>query len=404
MEINPLAEVCAELKRQLTSLQQNEMVITRELEWYSTFNFAALEERQRHDESKGAVLEQHIQAIGNELQEAQARLAKLTPAIGTVFNPLNWFAKDQVALRRKRSELCAITKKLTSQQQSLLSDHTSTKERVAEALRELERYRTFDAPFRQTELARLKRAVEDKSKELVLAEARKWRVDETLAPILTEMQHLLEKKCSAQSDLENAETLDRDLSAAGNSYERALIHEECEQRFGTGSPRKIIGERQREIRQLERDHEKARRRAEAVAHTASRRIDTVIIDGNNLCYEDNRFIGLVAIEALLPLLCRMCEVVVIFDSAIRRLLNTDDSSLQRRFVDYAKVHVVASRRQADETVLDLAATSEFSYVLSNDRFSDFNDKAVVRRGRIIRHEIVNGNIFVHDLQLRETYG
>jgi rRNA-processing protein FCF1 len=192
--------------------------------------------------------------------------------------------------------------------------------------------------------------------------------------------------------------------SAGNSYERALIHEECERSFGTGSPRKVISERQRQIRQLERDYEKAQRRAQAVAQTAARRIDTVIIDGNNLCYEASRFIGLVAIEALLPSLCRMCEVVVIFDSAIRRLMNTDDSSLQRRFSVHAKVHVVASRRQADETVLDLASTSEFSYVLSNDRFSDFNDKPVVRWGRIIRHEIVNGNVFVHDLHLRETYG
>lgn len=129
----------------------------------------------------------------------------------------------------------------------------------------------------------------------------------------------------------------------------------------------------------------------------------MVIDGNNLCYEGNRFIGLAAVEALVPLLSRMCAVVVVFDSAIRRLLNTDDSSLQRRLASYAKVHVVASRRMADETVLDLANGSEFTYVLSNDRFGDFNEKSAVKGGRVIRHEIVNGNAFVHDLQLRAAY-
>ena len=403
MEINPLTELCAELQRQLTSLQQNEALVARELEWYSTFDTVAVEATRRDDESKCAMLEEQIQSLRNDIQETQACLAELTAAIRTVFNPLNWFAKDQISLRRRRSELCAISKKKTGQQHSLLSEHTSTRERVAGALRELERYHTFDALSRKTELSRLKQVIKDKVNEVRLADARKRRVDETLAPLLTEIQNLLSQKRSVKVDLENAETLDRDLSSAGNSYERALLHEECEQSFGTRSPRKVISERQRQIRQLERDYEKAQRRAQAVAETAARRIDTVIIDGNNLCYEDSRFIGLVAIEALLPSLCRMCEVVVIFDSAIRRLLNTDDASLQRKFSDHAKVHVVASRRQADETVLDLASASEFTYVLSNDRFSDFNDKSAVRRGRIIRHEIVNGNVFVHDLQLRETY-
>ena len=217
------------------------------------------------------------------------------------------------------------------------------------------------------------------------------------------MQNLESRKRQARSDLDSAEELDRRLSAAPSSYERAMIHEQCERRFGTGSPRKIIGGRQREVRQLERDYNKASRRVEEVARTAARQIDTVVIDGNNLCYEGNRFIGLAAVEALLPSLSRMCAVVVVFDSAIRRLLNTDDSALQGRLASHAKVHVVASRRMADETVLDLASASEFTYVLSNDRFGDFNEKAAVKGGRVIRHEIVNGNVFVHDLQLRAAY-
>jgi hypothetical protein len=63
----------------------------------------------------------------------------------------------------------------------------------------------------------------------------------------------------------------------------------------------------------------------------------------------------------------------------------------------------AAGHKADETVLDLVNKNDKAYVLSNDRFGDFNAKHAVRCGRIIRHEIVNGNIFVHDLQIKVAY-
>lgn len=142
---------------------------------------------------------------------------------------------------------------------------------------------------------------------------------------------------------------------------------------------------------------------ENIGQTAARKIDTIVIDDNNLCYEGSDFIGLSAIETLVPLLSRTCSVIVVFDSAIRKLLNTDDSGIQKRLGSHAKVHIVASGRLADETVLDLASANELTYVLGNDRFGDFNEKSVVKDGRLIQHEIVNGNVFVHDLQIRAAY-
>ena len=101
----------------------------------------------------------------------------------------------------------------------------------------------------------------------------------------------------------------------------------------------------------------------------------------------------------------MYEVVVVFDSnsKIRKLLNTDDYGLHKRLASFAKVHVVAYGQKADETVVKLASANEFIYVLSNDRFGEFNDKSAVKKGRLITHEVVNGNVFVHDLQLQAAY-
>jgi chromosome segregation ATPase len=403
MDLNPLTAVCAEVQRQLTGLQQSEKQVADELRWYTSLNPQALESDKKNNEAKAEQLQREIQALDQDIRETSAQLGELAPAIGTLFNPLNWFAKDQVDLRRNRSELRAISSQRTALRQSRVAELEATRARIAGTASELDRHRAFDLPRRQGEQSRLRQGIADKTSELAFVADRKQRVDGILSPLVQEMQNLESRKRRAQSDLDSAEELDRRLSSAGNSYEKAMIHEQCERSFGTGSPRKVISERQREVRQLERDYDKARRRVEEVARTAARRIDTVVIDGNNLCYEGNRFIGLAAVETLLPLISRMCEVVVVFDPAIRRLLNTDDSALQKRLAGHAKVHVVASRRMADETVLDLAARSEFTYVLSNDRFGDFNEKSAVKGGRVIRHEIVNGNVFVHDLQLRAAY-
>jgi rRNA-processing protein FCF1 len=260
-----------------------------------------------------------------------------------------------------------------------------------------------DFPLFSGDLSMLKQSIADNTAKLAVITDHKLRVDEVLAPLLREIENLESKLNDIQWDHKVAEDFDQRLSFAENSYERALIHQQCEEWFGKGSPRKIISEKQREIRQLERNYDKARRRVEEVAKKAARRIDKVIIDGNNLCYAGNDFIGLAAIEAILPLLSRMCEVVVVFDSTIRRLLSTDNDGLQKRLASFSEVHVVASRKKADETVLDLASANEFIYVISNDRFGDFNDKSAVKNGRLIKHEVVSGNVFVHDLQLRAAY-
>ena len=140
---------------------------------------------------------------------------------------------------------------------------------------------------------------------------------------------------------------------------------------------------------------------------AARRIDTIAsyVDTNNLCYEGSTFIALSAIETLVPILARNYAVVVVFDSAIRRLLNSDDSQIRNRLGSHAKVHIVASDLISKTEAVLPAGTETFqvALMLSNDRFGDFNEKAAVKDGRMIRHEIVNGNVYVHDLRLRVAY-
>ncbi|HEV8713705.1 MAG TPA: hypothetical protein VGX03_12875 [Candidatus Binatia bacterium] len=403
MNFNPLTRTCTEIQKQIDGLQQSEKQGADELQWYSSVDPHALTEDLRRNEAKAEKLQLDIHALEKEIHENDTRLGEIAPAIGTLLNPFNWFAKDQVDLRQRHAQLRETGEQKAAQKQSKVKELEDARARIAKVTSDLQRHGSFDLPRRQSDLFKIKQSIANKKEELELVAERKRRVDEVLAPLIQEMQNLESRKRRAESDLEAAQDFDRRLSSAGNSYERALIHEQCERKFGEGSPRRIVVEQQKEIRQIERDYDKAKRRAEDIGRKAGRKIDTIVIDGNNLCYEGGTFIGLSAIETLVPLLSRIYSVIVVFDSAIRRLLNTDDSGIQKRLGSHAKVHIVASRRLADETVLDLASANELTYVLSNDRFGDFNEKSVVKDGRLIRHEIVNGNVFVHDLQLRAAY-
>jgi hypothetical protein len=232
---------------------------------------------------------------------------------------------------------------------------------------------------------------------------KKNKVDTALEPIVKQVNDAKAKISRAQNDRKRAQTLERNLSNAGNSYERAMAHQACENEFDTGSPSKVISIKEAEIRRLERDLEKMEKRAKDIVTRAARDVKQLVIDGNNLCYEGDKFIGLDALKALVPALADLYKIQIVFDASIRRLLHSGDAEVRDAFGNAAQTHIVATKVKADETVLDLAGATKTAFVVSNDRFAEFQEKPTVSDDRFIRHEIVGGRIFIHDLGISETY-
>jgi len=182
-----------------------------------------------------------------------------------------------------------------------------------------------------------------------------------------------------------------------------MAHQKCEEKFGTGSPKKVISQKDSEIRRLGRDLEKLQKRAKTVADKVARNIKKLILDGNNLSYQGNIFIGLAALKSLVPILANEYEIVLVFDASIRRALGSSDSDIRDVLGNDIQVHVVATSVKADETVLDLAGTDKTNFIVSNDRFAEFREKPAIRDQRVIRHEIVSGQVFIHDLGVSEAF-
>ncbi len=403
MDFNPYNRKHAEAEKRIADLSNQKKELDSSLDWYRSIDVFALQKTYDDGTTTDTGLINDITILEQSLADNAAELQETTSAIGSLFNPSNWFAEDQVSLRQKRKQLRERAKVISAQIRSKDQSRLQISKMNAEASSVIQKYNSFDHGGTISELSELSETLAETQDQLESILFHKQQVDEKLAPLFHELQNLQSEKQKAESKLRQAQQLDNQISNADNSYERAMVHEECERKFATGSPRSIIRDQERAIRRIGRDHAKAENRAQIVGRKAARIIETLVIDGNNLCYEGSQFVGLTVLETLLPILSKNYSVVLVFDSAIRRMTKTHDSEMRNRFEKHARVHVVASAEMADATILDLASSHHYSYVLSNDRFADFNEKEAVKKSRVIRHEIVGGRILVHDLHLNASY-
>lgn len=219
-----------------------------------------------------------------------------------------------------------------------------------------------------------------------------------------EAQFRLEK---LERGIAQAEALKAELKGAASQKEKFMIHERCGSLFGNSSPGSILSELNAEHRKLTRAAEKQEGRLQDIIRLLEKRIETLIIDGNNLCYEpvensQGRFIGLAALKALVPHLCRTYKVSVIFDPGIRQRISMDDATLKGVFPE-ANVIVMRSKAKADEGLLAAAEFDQNAYIISNDRFADYPEQPAVQERRLLTHIVHPRSVQVQQLQVNVPY-
>ncbi|WP_312136385.1 hypothetical protein [Brevundimonas sp.] len=251
-----------------------------------------------------------------------------------------------------------------------------------------------------------------------LAEARSEakRVLDLTRPLELEIQkmetenkvHILEYK-RLQSELNNivseiqtASKYQKQLNEAPDAAHRARIHEKCNNHFGSGNPSKVIRERSSRKEALERSISKVGYRILEEFTKFDRKIERLIIDGNNLCYDRKKFIGLRALKALIDKIANKYEIVIIFDSNIRSLLKANDHGISST-IGYKNIHITPTGTSADEYILKIAGDDSYTFIISNDRFVDFHDYSAVKSGRILRFMVAEGQIMVNALNVTAKF-
>ena len=399
LDYNPFTERFSTKQRQVQSTEDDARECERQLAWHSAFNpavEAAAQAASKREAERIASLVQDLKvdrANGATLEVNLSRVAKIG------LDPRRWFSAERVQHAKQRDEarerLVTLDKAIANRQAEANKVLQACQQRQAQ----LEKHRALDSLELRAKLIALELRLEELRPELASIQADKQRVDALLCAPLSEHRDLSNRLASLEREVKVAESFDQRLSNASNSYEKAMVHEECGKAFGgEGRPGRVKQSKQRDMQAVRRNLEKVETRVKQVAHLASRPVSTLVIDGNNLCYEGREFLGLEPLYALTYAIAGNYRVIVVFDASIRGLLRMNDQQIAYGFPREVKVHVVASKQAADQTILETAADSD-AYVISNDRFRDFTDKAAVSGQRLVRHEIVAGKVLIHDLNL-----
>lgn len=402
-DLNPLTSQLQQLQAQLNELIQSEEKIVQEIAWYDSINPQVVNtELQQLQASLGHLQGQRL-ALEDELRSLEQQREQLNSQIGSWWNPLNWFDNRQRQLRQKLESLRHQQQTQRSALDSVNRQVSGLEHKKQQISDLLSRYMRFDKQAHEDELRAVKRQISLTQEKLDFLKKRWQAVEEALEPIKAEMQRLGETVNELEKKLCLAQQFIVELSNAPNAYARFQIHRRCEQLLGDDSPPRIIRQCTSQLKQVERDKKKLRDRAEKIARRAARYIEKVILDGNNLCYEDNAFIGLAVLKVLVPVLAQRYKVIVVFDASIHHLLKTGADKIRAELGKWSTVNIVPKRHVADETILDLAGEESTTYIISNDRYSDFSDMPAVQEGRVLRHEIVDGKIIIRDLEISIAY-
>lgn len=382
-DFNPHAQAYAELEKRIGVLRSELAELAADLAWTRERTSDSLREAFEGAEAEywGAI---DVLCERREIVEAQRRQA-LARQIGCTVSALANRPAVQDALMRFVWADASVTRAEASV--DLCQDWLDT------IGQDRSRYDAFDLKEAKARKSKLLKSAGAAQKEIDALRPEYERIQVVLELLAPDLHASEEREAALLQKRVKVKSLQDDLNSP-NPRDRALVHEESERLFGDPSPSRVARKLGDELRAVERDLVKQRRRAESLVRRAMLKISLLVVDGSNLCYQNGRFCGLAPLRAALPAFAQTFSVCIVFDASTHSRLGKPMHTMASELPPSAKLHIVADK--ADETVLDLANVAN-AYVLSNDRFADFPDKAAVREKRLIQHEIVGGRVLIHDL-------
>jgi len=396
---NPLASDLADARSALAQMRDSRSTLDRELRWHAQFDPEKNTTDLREASERHAALLTDLDEAQSRLDDAQRVLVERQNDASLGWSPARWFSKERSAAKLRHAEQVDLVARLVAGHRDVTEQLDEVGRRGSRLEGDLRRYAEVDVAKGSERLAQLDREIALREAAVADLARRKERADERLAPLLNDLHGREHEAARLDRQVEIAEWFQRELNSAANGYERKQIHLRCEHELGRSSPGAVIHELGQQRRVLDRDLEKLRRRIAEEARRSVRDIRAVVIDGNNMCYEGNRFLGLTALIPVCDALSRAHDVTVVFDRSIQTRWRLTERDLAVA-LPAVKVHVVKSRASADELVLDVAR-EPYTVVLSNDRFSKYSDKDAVSGDRIIQHDILNGRVSIPDLDIDE---
>lgn len=379
-------------------------MLENEIAWYSNFDCNGEKQNCSCLEKKSKELYEKKKQYNSELYTVAEQLKKTKSHLMSKLSFQYWFNKDQINLRNELNKLSERKTKLEKEIQELEKKLYDNEELIRAGRTNIQKYLTFDLKQMNRYKAELENDIIEKKKAVAPLEELYQNLMEKIAHLVDEIEEKNNELLECQDKIDIANRFDERLNYANNSYERAMIHEECKRVLKDSSPRSVLKRLSSKEKALNHNIEKLDKRICVEINKSQKIITYIVIDGNNLCYNSmNEFIGLGPLIATANKLSQKYEVLVCFDAGITRMLHLNESGIRKQFNDKVDIHITSSKREADYTILEIAENKKCSCVISNDRFADFPDKKVKKENMIFTHEIVGGQVFIYDLDFTVSY-
>lgn len=403
MNYNPYTSQVREVEARIATLVSTIDAHNEQHSWHRSFDATAAAQRLTEDTAVEKSYAIQVQETDVSMQALQKQIAELEEASKLGWNRARWlFASDRtkaklhLVLQRKRLTT------LETQKSTYIAEQNRTRESIATTNDALQHHASFDVAAADSRIAALRREIESSREELAVLQERKAARSQLIDAPFHKLQGVEQEIRSLEHDVAEAERMDRELSQAANGYERKLIHNKSQREFDDGNPRRVAERAMRKIPTKRREAEKLHRRIEELIQRESQDIRSLIIDGSNLCYEGDKFIGLFAVRQLCEQISEEIELSVVFDGSILKKLGLLSEEALRAKMPGVTVHLIHDAVGADETILD-AAASQTSYVISGDKFADFPEKAAVEGERVLSVEVINKRVLIPRLDINFEY-
>ena len=391
------------LSEQLSALESAKQALERKISAHRSVDVEQCRMRQDRLQETSKEITRRIALIESELQCLSRERAEMANELVSMVWFWQYLSKAQAD---RRSEVERTDRKIEEVKKRLTRERSWLQEARDEWLeldRKLRDFYTFDLNLAISELepygpeiARLKAKLDSDRDDLL-------RMESAITPHFAEYKKLSEEHASLKAKIDRARDFVRRLGEAKDGAARGVIHGECERALGVGKPGVFISDNERTLNSLQRNRDKIERRIKSELDKAQRRVDHLVIDGKNMCFQESTFIGLKAIAAFLAGPIGSIKVTVVFDASIRNDLRAGDDEIRAQLNRSAAVHISPSKTAADEFLLKLASGNPHAFILSNDRFKEYLDFSAVAEGRLLRFLIADNKLMVNDLDLTLSF-
>ena len=405
MYSNHHAKRLVSLEREIININANSQTLRADLDWFERFELESNHTRLAQVQRETLAAREQLARVEQSIKACRAELNSAKGVAEAGWSPLHWFSTERRVAERQVSTLQKRLSQFKSQQEGLVSGLGESQREELRLSANSQRYQGFDSLQANATITQLEHDVQ--RLQGVADEVRKasahWEA--VAGEVYRNWKTTHDQLRATEQDIIDAECFINQLDNAQSSFDKKMVHDDCEDRFGAGqrSPDRVLKDRQFHQRKLKREEEKRMRRLRDTIRLLENEIRALVIDGNNLCYLNEaggkrRFIGLAVLKALVPHLAATYGVTLVFDPGIRCQLDMSDNALQAMFPQ-VRVLVMPPTLTADHPVLAAAEFDVETYVISNDHYSDYPDMAAVREERVLHAVVHRDSVQIPQLQI-----